>query len=121
MAAFIDHIAFEVEDLDWYIRFFSEVYQMEVYRTSDSNGQRKVWLVGGVQLCEKKAPCNENGRTDHLCLVVDDLETAREMALARGCSPLPKHHWVKLPDGLQIEMFQALPGVIGTLQGMKLR
>lgn len=118
MAAYIDHAAYKVENLDWYIRFFSEVFSMEVYRTVEADGLRKVWLVGGVQLCEQKQLCAEDGRTDHLCLIVDDLEDAREKALARGCAPMPKHHWFKMPDGLRIEMFPALPGVVKTLAEM---
>lgn len=116
MAAYIDHAAYQVEDLDWYIRFFHEVYEMDVYRTVEAEGLRKVWLVGGVQLCEKKAPCVLDGRADHLCLIVDDLEAARTKALGFGCSEMPKHHWIKLPDGMQIEMFQALPGAVQTLR-----
>lgn len=121
MAAYIDHAAYQVEDLDWYIRFFSEVFDMNVYRTVENGDLRSVWLVGGVQLCQQAQPCTADGRADHLCLIVDDLEGAREKALAMGCSPMPKHHWVKLPDGMKIEMFSALPGVVQTLAEMKKR
>lgn len=119
MAAYIDHAAYKVENLEWYIHFFDAVFQMTVYREQTGpDGLRKVWLVGGVQLCEVKEPCTQNGRTDHLCLIVDDLEGARGMALSLGCKPLPKHHWVELPDGLKVEMFPALPGVVQTLADM---
>lgn len=117
MAAYIEHAAYKVENLDWYVRFFSEVFEMEVTRQAvASNGSRQVWLMGGVQLCEQPQPCTADGRTDHLCLIVDDLEAARAKALALGCSELPKHHWVMMPDGLRIEMFSALPGAIEALK-----
>lgn len=121
MAAYIDHVAYNVENLDWYIRLFHEVYDMDVYRTVEKDGLRNVWLVGGVQLCEKKVPCTEDGRHNHLCLLVDDLEDSRAKALALGCSEMPKHHWVQLPDGLQIEMFQGFAGAVQAMRELPKR
>lgn len=117
MASYLDHVGYRVADLDWYISFFADVYDMPVEKQRvNPDGSREVWLTGGLQLREDKdfAPCD--GRAHHVCLIVDDLEGTREKALARGCSEMPKHHWVKLPDGLQIEMFTALPGAIDALK-----
>lgn len=114
MAAYIDHVGYEVADLDWYITFFREVFEMDVERERiNPDNSREIWLTGGIQLRQIRGFA-ANGH--HLALIVDDLEGAREKALARGCSEMPKHHWVQLPDGLQIEMFTALPGAIDAIR-----
>lgn len=120
MASYLDHVGYRVADLDWYIRFFEEVFDMpaEKQRTNPG-GIREVWLTGGLQLVEDKECSNQDGRAHHLCLITDDLEDARAKALAHGCAETAKHHWVKLPDGLQIELFTALPGAIETLKGFR--
>ncbi len=117
MAAYIEHAAYYTGRLEWYLRFFEEVFQLTPTRTRENpTGLREVWLNGGIQLCETKEDCSSDGRCAHLCLIVDDLEGAREAALARGCSPMDKHHWVKLPDGLSIEMFPARQGAVEILR-----
>lgn len=122
MAAYLDHVGYRIQDLDWYTSFFESVFDMGVEKArTNPDGSREVWLVGGLQLCEAKDFENTDGRAHHVCLIVDDLEAAREKALAYGCSELPKHHWVKLPDGLQIEMFTALPGAIDALKELPKR
>lgn len=122
MAAYLDHVGYRVDNLDWYIAFFEEVMEMGVEKQRvNPDGSREVWLAGGLQLCEEREFAGGDGRAHHLCLIVDDLEAIREKALARGCTQLPKHHWLKLPDGLQIELFTALPGAIDTLKDLKKR
>lgn len=119
MAAYIDHVAYRVRDLDWTAAFFEKVYDMTVTRTvTAENGLRNVWLSGGLQLVEEPEFDNADGRAHHVCLLVDDLEGARQKALDLGCKPLPKHHWVELPNGLQVEMFAALEGVVETLKNL---
>ena len=122
MASYLDHVGYRVADLDWYISFFEAVFEMGVEKQrTNPDGTREVWLEGGLQLCEAPDFPGTDGRAHHLCLITDDVEAAREKALARGCTELPKHHWVKLPDGLQIEMFTALPGAVDALKGLKKR
>lgn len=122
MASYIDHVGYRVRDLDWYVNFFAEVFEMNVEKQrTNADGSREVWLTGGLQLCENKDFMSSDGRAHHLCLIVDDLESTREKALERGCTELPKHHWVKLPDGLQIEIFTALPGAIAALKELPKR
>lgn len=122
MASYLDHVGYRVADLDWYLNFFSEVFEMGVERQrTNADGSREVWLVGGLQLCEVPGFTGNDGRAHHLCLITDDLEGARAKALAMGCSELPKHHWIKLPDGLQIELFTALPGAIQALKELPKR
>lgn len=76
----------------------------------------EIWLAGGVQLHEVPGAPFSAGSTHPLCLIVDELKATREKALSHGCSRLPKHHRVRLPDGLQIEMFTPLPGAVNALK-----
>ena len=122
MASYLDHVGYRVADLDWYISFFEAVFEMGVEKQrTNPDGSREVWLVGGLQLCEQPGFAGDDGRAHHLCLITDDVEAAREKALAWGCTELPKHHWVKLPDGLRLELFTALPGAVDALKGLKKR
>ena len=119
MSAYIDHAAYYVSELDWYVDFFAQVFEMTVTKArTGEDGLREVWLSGGIQLCQRAEPQREDGRTAHLCLIVEDVEQARERALALGCEPMAKHHWVKLPDGLSLELFNAKPGVLEALNTM---
>ena len=79
MAAYVEHAAYYVNQMDWYLNFFQQVFQMQVQKQRQgADGLREVWLEGGVQLCETTAPALEDGRCAHLCLIVEDLEQARE-------------------------------------------
>ncbi len=115
MKAYIEHAAYEVDDIDWYLDFFDQVFAMKPYRTKESDGLRQYWLEGGVQLCESREARREDGRCSHLCLLVNGLEEARNQALALGAKPMAKHHWVELPDGLKLEMFEAADGAVEAL------
>lgn len=113
--AYIEHAAYKTNELDWYLTFFKEVFDMVPYRArTEADGLRMVWLDGGVQLCEY-AEGYDNGKADHLCLLVEDMELVRDRMLERGCKPMHKHHWIQLPDGLVIEMVTEHPGVVQTL------
>lgn len=104
--AYVHHVAIKVENLSWYLSFFKEVLGMEIEREGKTPaGQRQVWLSGGLQLKETSHP-QEDGRFDHLCLMVPSVEEVREKALLRSCQPLPQHHWLALPDGLTLELFE---------------
>ena len=117
--AYIEHSAYRTDRLDWYLDFFKAVFDMVPYRSRvEADGLRNVWLDGGVQLCEAAAPA-ENGKADHLCLLVEDLEAVREKMLARGCEAMPKHHWIRLPDGLIIEMVTEHPGIVRQLAALE--
>lgn len=119
MAAYLDHVAYRVQNMDWTVDFFAQVFEMTVTRTvTADNGLRNIWLSGGLQLVEEPDFGNESGRAHHVCLLVDDLEGARQKALDLGCKELTKHHWVELPDGLQVELFAAREGVVETLKNL---
>ncbi len=121
MKAYIEHAAYNVKDMDWYLRFFEEVFELVPYRERTTDGLREVWLNGGIQLCESADLQTEDGRCSHLCLLVDGMEEIRQKALALGAEPLTKHHWLQLPDGLKLEMFEAAEGAIETFQSTQKR
>lgn len=116
MSAYIHHAAYFTAELDWYVRFFDHAFGMTVEKSrTGSGGLREVWLAGGIQLVEVPSDTPANGKAAHLCLLVEDLENAREKALAMGCLPMSKRHWVQLPDGLCLELFEAADGAIEAL------
>ncbi len=122
MGAYIHHAAYYTGELDWYIRFFGQVFGMEAEKQrTGADGLREVWLFGGIQLCETAEAPNGDGRAAHLCLIVDDLEAAREKALAMGCGAMEKHHWIRLPDGLCVELFAAAEGAVEALAAVPKR
>ncbi len=116
MKAYIEHAAYNVNDMDWYLNFFKEVFELTPYRERTTDGLRECWLDGGIQLNETTVPQNEDGRCSHLCLLVYGLDELREKALALGALPTEKHHWLRLPDGLQLELFEAADGTVERLQ-----
>lgn len=122
MTAYIEHAAYRVTNIDWYISFFETVFEMDISKQRiGPDGARQIWLDGGIQLCEDKALIAADGRADHLCLITADLEAARTKALDLGCTPMPKHHWVMLPDGLKLELFQAAEGAVEALSAITKR
>ena len=61
MAAYIDHAAYAVRDLDWHRRFFRKVLGMEEEKSRVSpEGLGQVWFCGGVQLCESREADSRN-------------------------------------------------------------
>ncbi len=122
MRAYIHHAAYYTAELDWYVRFFDHAFGMAVEKSrTGSDGLREVWLSGGIQLVEISGKTPDNGKAAHLCLLVEDLENARERSLAMGCVPMAKHHWVQLPDGLCLELFEAADGAIEALAAVPKR
>ena len=115
MAAYIDHAAYAVRDLDWHRRYFREVLGMEEEKSRVSpEGLGQVWFYGGVQLCESRETLPA-GQAHHLSLVVDDLETVRRLALEWGCEADSRPGWLRLPEGLWLELFEAREGAISAL------
>ncbi len=121
MKAYIEHAAYNVKDMDWYLKFFEEAFELTPYRQRTTDGLRECWLDGGIQLCETREEQNQDGRCSHLCLLVYGLDELREKAIAMGAKEMPKHHWLLLPDGLQLEMFEAQDGTVEALQNVPKR
>ena len=119
MKAYVEHTGVTVKDIEWSVKFFRDVLGMEITRTrEDKEGNwQMVWLRGGLQLIA--APGDpQAGQPHHIGLVVEDFEQARKKMLAvPGVHPVEgkPEKWIQLPDGLTIELFQAVSGAIEQL------
>jgi len=95
--------------MDWHIAFFWEVFGMGI-RSRSMNGDlvAQVWLYGGVQLTLKPDFTEADGGFNHLGIMVEDLDRAVEEAYKRGVTEMPQgRNWVRLPEGICIEIMQA--------------
>jgi catechol 2,3-dioxygenase-like lactoylglutathione lyase family enzyme len=117
--AYVEHVAIRVHDIHWHMRFFREVLGMgmrDLHGTSEQPSQ--YWSVGGLQLIASPGfqapPCNDAGWLAHLGIMVEDVDAAVWAAMQwEGVKALPQgSNWLRLPDGLAIELLQAAPGSV---------
>ena len=118
---YLEHVAFRVKDIDWHIRFFRDVLGMSVKETDGpTDAPRQVWTIGGVQLISDPSFDGPEGRMGHLGMMSDDVEAAIEAARARGIGSAPQgRNWLLLPDGLVVELNQAVPGAVEQALALK--
>ena len=109
MKCYLDHAAFPVKDICWYLRFFRDVLNMSVRQVEgDPDTPRQVWFWGGLQLQSEPGFEGPEGRLAHLGIMTDDLEETLKKVYEEGAAELPQgRNWVRLPDGLEIEFIQA--------------
>lgn len=100
----LDHISMYVDDFDWYVRLFRDVFGMTVRRTKGEAPKRNLWFAEGLQLRECVQLPAADGVYDHLAFAVEDIPGTVALAIANGCSPMPKGHWFALPNGAQVEL-----------------
>ncbi len=113
--AYVEHVAVRVRDIQWHIRFLREVLGMTA-REYDGppDDPRQYWSVGGIQLLAAPGFAGQEGRLAHIGVMCDDLAAALEAAEAFGVEALPKgRNWLRLPDGLELELMQASTGSVG--------
>lgn len=105
---YLEHTAVRVKDLQWHIRFFKEALGMPVDRVAGpADDPIQVWTVGGVQLVSVKDYEGGEGRLVHLGIRCDDLEEVLEEVYKWGVTELPQgRNWIKLPEGMEIELMQ---------------
>ena len=104
MIAMIHHVALNVKDYDWYVRFFEEVFEMTVERQKGEAPKRQVWFNEGIQLNEVEDMGEMGSMYSHIGIASDDWDTVIERAVARGCTQYAdKKHWFDMPDGFAIE------------------
>ena len=109
----LDHVALRVADLEWYVAFFQQVFDMEI---TDSRGDPEhpdqVWL-GGFQLTRdlQFSPTKDSHleRAWHVSIDVDDKDAVASAMLnypdVRQWNDNPdQKYWLVLPDGLIIEL-----------------
>ena len=109
--AYVEHVAIRVKDIHWHIRFFEAVLGMtmrEVDGTRES--PRQYWTLGGLQFIHDPRHEGPEGRLAHLGVMCEDLAAALAAAQAFGVTEMPQgHNWLRLPDGLAVELIQAKP------------
>ena len=111
--SYVEHVAVRVRDIQWHMRFFSEVLGMVVREIEGStDAPNQYWTIGGMQLISDPdfiaPPSNDGGWLAHIGIMVQDLEAALRDARPWGVQALPQgRHWLQLPDGLAIELIQA--------------
>jgi len=112
--AYVEHVAIWVRDIHWHIRFFHDVLGMtmrEVEGTLDD--PKQYWTLGGMQFIAKPDFDGPEGRLGHLGVMCDDLEAALAAAEVFGVTELAQgRNWLRLPDGLTVELIQASPGAV---------
>jgi len=123
--AYVEHVAVWVRDLEWHVRFFAEVFAMHVRAVDVADGGRttQCWTVGGLQLMvldhEATAPVHP---VAHLGIMCEDRDAAVDRALALGAQSLPHgRHWLRLPEGLVVEVLQAHNDAVATALGIEPR
>ncbi len=107
-SSYLQHVAVYVKDIRWYTHFFAEALGMPISRVAgDPDNPQQIWTVGGMQLVSAPDFAGPEGRVAHLGIYTDDLEAALEEVYKWDVTELPQgRNWVKLPDGLQLEIMQ---------------
>jgi len=111
--AYLEHVAIWVKDIHWHIRFFHDVLGMtmrEVEVEGDAANPRQYWTLGGMQFIASPEFAGPEGRLAHLGVMCEDQEAAIAAAHKFGVAEMPQgRNWLRLPDGLAIELMQAKP------------
>lgn len=112
--AYLEHVALWVKDIQWHIRFFHDVLGMPLREVQGTVEQpQQVWTLGGLQFIASPHFEGPEGRLAHLGVMCDDLEAALAAAQAFGVTEMPQgRNWLRLPDGLAVELIQASPGSV---------
>ena len=95
MATYVEHTACKVKDLDWCVKFFTEVFDMPIRLSLGEKPNRKIWLHAGIQLNEDITFDEKEGR------------------LPTG------DNWLKMPNGIVIELKRGNNEVLHTIISQK--
>ena len=112
--AYVEHVAIWVKDIQWHIKFFHDVLGMtmrEVHGTVENPSQ--YWTLGGMQFIAKPDFAEPEGRLGHIGVMCEDLDAAISAAQLFDVKEMPQGtNWLRLPDGLALELIQASPGTV---------
>ena len=101
MATYVEHTACKVKDLDWCVKFFTEVFDMPIRLSLGEKPNRKIWL-------------------HDIALMTTDYDNVHEKCLAWGCTVLPAgDNWLKMPNGIVIELKRGNNEVLHTIISQK--
>ena len=110
MKSRIHHAALLVENYQWYVDFFQDVFHMTIARTAGERPNRQLWFHEGIQinvLPQGPEVFPENCACDHISLGVDiDPVAAAQQAIQHGCRKAEGkgEHWFVLPNGVMMEL-----------------
>ena len=105
MKSQLHHVALNVQDIEWYVSFFQEIFGMKIRKTAGTASEQKVWFVEGIQLNACQEMPVTGGVYDHISLAVPNIAETVKAALKAGCVSLPNgEHWFALPNGVKIEL-----------------
>lgn len=112
--AYVEHVAIWVKDIQWHIRFFHEVLGMTLREVQGSlDNPSQFWTLGGMQFIAKPDFAEPEGRLGHIGVMCEDLEAAIAAAQPFDVTAMPQgRNWLRLPDGLAVELIQASPGSV---------
>lgn len=111
--AYLEHVAIRVKDIHWHIRFFHDVLGMTMREVDgDAANPRQYWALGGMQFIASPEFTGPEGRLAHLGVMCEDVEAAIAAAQRFGVTEMAQgRNWLRLPDGLAVELMQAQPAV----------
>lgn len=101
----LHHVAIKTDNIEWYVKFFKEVFCMNVKRETGRSGERKIWFHEGIQINETVQKNTERDAVDHIAISTDEIAKVIEKSVQGGCLQL-KANWLQLPDGLKIELIE---------------
>lgn len=105
MYAKMDHVAINVNNFKENVRFFEEVFGMEVEKATGEKPARKIWFRQGIQLNETAEDVCCEGIMDHVGIRTDCKEIVLAKSKEFGCKGLPNgEHWFQTPGGIKIEL-----------------
>lgn len=105
MAGQVHHVAVNTANFEETVRFFEELFDMEVLKANGEAPNRKLWFRQGIQVNEAAEILPGGNRYDHIGIQVPNREEIVARALAMGCSPVAgKPYWFITGDDLMIEL-----------------
>jgi len=107
--AYLEHVAIFVRDIHFHIRFFEEVLGMTMREVDGTpEAPRQYWTLGGMQFIAMPDFAGPEGRLAHLGVMCEDLEAALAEARKYDVTEMSQgRNWLRLPDGLAVELIQA--------------
>ena len=106
MAGKLHHMAVNAANFEATVKFFQELFDMEVLKTNGGAPNRKLWFKQGIQVNEVTEVVPDGNVYDHIGIWVDDRERTLAKAHAMGCKAMggKPAHWFLTPEGIVIEL-----------------
>ena len=106
--SYLEHNAIYVKDVKWHIQFFTDVFGMTVRDIiGPAEEPKQVFFHGGMQLVSDPGFNEKEGREAHLGIMTENLDEVLKEAYSRGVTAMAQgRNWIRLPDGLCIEVMQ---------------